>query len=67
MTSRYARGNDLAPSPSSDANRRSTANGYNAVEDYDLCTGWGSPNGKTFLAALEPRLKFERSRVAGER
>src|SRR5207248_9994587 len=29
--------------------------GYSAVTGYDLCTGWGSPNGAGLIDALAPR------------
>jgi kumamolisin len=33
-------------------NRSTAANGYNASQGYDLCTGWGSPNGTALLNQL---------------
>jgi len=33
-------------------NRSTAANGYNAAQGYDLCTGWGSPNGTALLSQL---------------
>lgn len=33
-------------------NRSTGVNGYYAVHGYDLCTGWGSPNGKELLNQL---------------
>jgi hypothetical protein len=38
-------------------NRSSTADGYYAAQGYDLCTGWGSPNGVQLLSQLESWLK----------
>ena len=38
-------------------NRSSTANGYNTSAGYDLCTGWGSPNGVALVAQLGAWLK----------
>jgi len=38
-------------------NRSSTANGYNTSAGYDLCTGWGSPNGVALAAQLGAWLK----------
>lgn len=34
-------------------NRSTAANGYYAQQGYDLCTGWGSPNGKELLKQLQ--------------
>lgn len=34
-------------------NRSTQANGYQASAGYDLCTGWGSPNGVQLLKQLE--------------
>jgi kumamolisin len=44
----------LVPGDFTDAgNNRSTAvDGYSAAPGYDLCTGWGSPNGVELLAQL---------------
>ena len=38
-------------------NRSTEANGYSAQKGYDLCTGWGSPNGVELLNQLETWLK----------
>jgi kumamolisin len=38
-------------------NRSTEANGYSAQTGYDLCTGWGSPNGAALLNQLETWLK----------
>jgi kumamolisin len=38
-------------------NRSSKANGYNTSAGYDLCTGWGSPNGVALVAQLGAWLK----------
>jgi kumamolisin len=34
-------------------NRSTQANGYYAAQGYDLCTGWGSPNGNELLKQLQ--------------
>jgi kumamolisin len=34
-------------------NRSTKADGYNAKKGFDLCTGWGSPNGNELLKQLE--------------
>jgi kumamolisin len=34
-------------------NRSTEANGYYAQQGYDLCTGWGSPNGSELLKQLQ--------------
>jgi kumamolisin len=34
-------------------NRSTEADGYSAQKGYDLCTGWGSPNGVELLKQLE--------------
>jgi hypothetical protein len=38
-------------------NRSTQADGYNAANGYDLCTGWGSPNGTELLNQLTKWLK----------
>jgi kumamolisin len=38
-------------------NRSTEANGYYANEGYDLCTGWGSPNGTALLQQLQKWLQ----------
>jgi len=38
-------------------NRSTQADGYYAAEGFDLCTGWGSPNGVDLLNALQQWLK----------
>lgn len=41
-------------------NNNSTAtDGYNAQKGYDLCTGWGTPNGVELLGQLEAWLKAQ--------
>ena len=39
-------------------NRSTLANGYSAQTGYDLCTGWGSPNGSALLKQLQTWLRF---------
>lgn len=34
-------------------NRSTQVNGYSATQGYDLCTGWGSPNGNELLKQLQ--------------
>ena len=34
-------------------NRSSQADGYYASNGYNLCAGWGSPNGAELLAQLQ--------------
>ncbi len=41
-------------------NRSTVVDGYYAKEGYDLCTGWGSPNGKELLKQLETWLASQR-------
>jgi kumamolisin len=38
-------------------NRSTEADGYSAQKGYDMCTGWGSPNGAELLKQLETWLK----------
>jgi hypothetical protein len=40
-------------------NRSTKVNGYSAQAGYDLCTGWGSPNGVALLAQLVSWLKAQ--------
>ena len=40
-------------------NRSTQANGYYAQKGYDLCTGWGSPNGVELLQQLQTWLKSQ--------
>ena len=40
-------------------NRSTKANGYFAQQGYDLCTGWGSPNGNELLKQLEAWLALQ--------
>jgi len=40
-------------------NRSSVAKGYFASAGYDLCTGWGSPNGRQLLIQLAEWLKTQ--------
>jgi hypothetical protein len=42
-------------------NRSTQADGYYAAQGYDLCTGWGSPNGKELLAQLETWLASQQN------
>jgi kumamolisin len=42
-------------------NRSTDVDGYHAQEGYDLCTGWGSPNGKALLQQLEAWLASQPS------
>ena len=39
------------------SNRSTQADGYYASNGYDLCTGWGSPNGAKLLELLQTWLK----------
>jgi kumamolisin len=41
-------------------NRSTDADGYYAKKGYDLCTGWGSPNGNELLKVLETWLTRQR-------
>jgi kumamolisin len=41
-------------------NRSTGVNGYSASQGYDLCTGWGSPNGKQLLTQLESWLSKQK-------
>jgi kumamolisin len=45
-------------------NRSSRTDGYYATKGHDLCTGWGTPNGKALLAELEAWLKGRRHQSA---
>jgi kumamolisin len=42
-------------------NRSTEVNGYTASEGYDLCTGWGSPNGTVLLQQLQHWLQSQKS------
>jgi kumamolisin len=42
-------------------NRSSEANGYYSNEGFDLCTGWGSPNGIVLLEQLQKWLSSQKS------
>ena len=45
----------IVPGPfiSTGNNRSTQANGYDAAQGYNLCTGWGSPNGNELLSQLQ--------------
>jgi subtilase family serine protease len=38
---------------------KNVGNKYFAVPGYDLCTGWGTPNGANLINALAPPLAFQ--------
>jgi len=40
-------------------NRSTQVNGYSATQGYDLCTGWGSPNGNELLKQLQTWLVLQ--------
>ena len=42
-------------------NRSTEANGYSARPGYDLCTGWGTPNGVELLKQLETWLQTQKT------
>jgi kumamolisin len=42
-------------------NRSTGANGYLAQKGYDLCTGWGTPNGVELLNQLESWLQTQKT------
>jgi len=48
-------------------NRSTGVNGYSASQGYDLCTGWGSPNGKNLLTQLESWLAKQKKPAAKSR
>lgn len=41
-------------------NRSTAANGYFAQKGYDLCTGWGTPNGVALLSQLQTWLAAQK-------
>ena len=43
-------------------NRSTQVDGYNASQGYDLCTGWGSPNGRELLTQLQAWLTSQHGR-----
>jgi hypothetical protein len=45
-------------------NRSTGANGYFAKQGYDLCTGWGSPNGVQLLQQLATWLAAQNKSAA---
>jgi kumamolisin len=47
-------------------NKSSKADGYYASQGYDLCTGWGSPNGVALLAQLNTWLAAQQPHAARE-
>jgi kumamolisin len=45
-------------------NRSTGADGYSAQKGYDLCTGWGTPNGVELLSQLEAWLQAQKAIAA---
>jgi kumamolisin len=54
-----ANGPVLGPITATGNNRSAKVNGYNSGQGYDLCTGWGSPNGAQLVKQLQTWLSTQ--------
>jgi kumamolisin len=54
-----ANGAVLGPITATGNNRSANVNGYDSGQGYDLCTGWGSPNGAQLVKQLQTWLSTQ--------